>query len=187
MNAMTRAGEGTAFSLESIVDVGACQRVVRDLARPDGVACDLRRLHRVRLDLRRAHGVLLDESTLSLPDGGGGGGGGGGLVFQSFTGTLGPNETLTKSVGNFTLTTATNAAGTCGAINLRAGDLDSQRSVNNGAFANLPPNTTAAITAANTSVDFAGVSDNGTSSVTGQVGRAQQGGTCLLTGYFTGN
>jgi hypothetical protein len=31
------------------------------------------------------------------------------------------------------------------------------------------------------------VSDDGTSAVSGVVGRAQQGNTCLLTGYMTGN
>jgi hypothetical protein len=131
-------------------------------------------------------GADIDESTLAIP-GGGGGGGGGGLQFQSFNDTLGANETLTRTIGNFTLTSATNGAGTCGPINLQAGDLDSQRSVNHGGFANLPANTTAAVTAANTSTAFAAVSDNGTSTMQGVVGRAQQGGTCLLTGYITGN
>ena len=107
--------------------------------------------------------------------------------FESFNDTLGPNETLTRTIGNFTVTSATNGAGQCGPINLQAGDLDSQRSINHAAFANLPANNTAQITAANTSPAFTGVSDNGTSSVSGVVGRAQQGGTCLLTGYMTGS
>jgi hypothetical protein len=129
----------------------------------------------------------IDESTLNV-GGGGGGGGNGGLVFQSFNDTLGANETLTRTIGNFTITSGTNGAGTCGNINLQAGDLDSQRSIGlNVNFANLAANTTATILAVNRSQAFTGVSDNGTSSVSGVVGRAQQGGTCLLTGYMTGN
>jgi hypothetical protein len=131
----------------------------------------------------------INESTLNVGGGGGGGGGNDGLVFQSFNDTLGANETLTRTIGNFTITSATNGAGTCGNINLQAGDLDSQRSIGlNVNFANLAANTTATILAAvNRSQAFTGVSDNGASSVSGVVGRAQQGGTCLLTGYMTGN
>jgi hypothetical protein len=132
-------------------------------------------------------GADIDESTLSIPGGGGGGGGGGGLQFQSFNDTLGANETLTRTIGNFTITSATNGAGQCGPINLQAGDLDSQRSLNHGAFANLAANTTFTLTNANTSPAFAAVSDNGASTTQGVVGRAQQGATCLLTGYLTGN
>jgi len=56
----------------------------------------------------------------------------------------------------------------------------------NAAFANLAANTTATITATNVSQAFTGVSDDGTSAVSGVVNRAQQGNTCLLTGYMTG-
>jgi hypothetical protein len=129
----------------------------------------------------------IDESTLNI-GGGGGGGGNTGLAFQSFNDTLGPNETLTRTIGNFTVTSATNGAGNCGNINLQAGDLDSQRSIGlNTNFANLAANTTATILAVNRSQAFTAVSDNGTSNAQGVVGRAQQGGTCLLTGYITGN
>ena len=101
---------------------------------------------------------------------------------------LSANQTQTKTIGNFTVTSATNGAGTCGAIQLQSGDLDSQRSIGaNAAFANLAANATATITAANTSQLFSAVSDNGASAVSGVVGRAQQGGTCLLSGYLTGN
>ena len=107
---------------------------------------------------------------------------------MSFTGRLSANETQTKTIGNFTINSATNGAGTCGAIQLQAGNLDSQRSIGlNAPFANLGANTTANITAANVSQAFTGVSDDGTSAVSGVVGRAQQGNTCLLTGYMTGN
>jgi hypothetical protein len=135
-------------------------------------------------------GADINESTLTLPNTGGGGGGGGqtGLSFTAFTATLAANQTLTKTVGNFTVTSATNGTGTCGAIQLRAGNLDSQRSIGLGAaFANLGANTTATITAANVSQAFTGVTDDGTSTASGIVGRAQQGNTCLLTGYITGN
>ena len=134
-------------------------------------------------------GADINESTLNVGGGGGGGGGGStGPSIVSFTGRLSANETQTKTIGNFTINSATNGAGTCGAIQLQAGNLDSQRSIGlNAAFANLGANTTANITAANVSQAFTGVSDDGTSAVSGVVGRAQQGNTCLLTGYMTGN
>jgi hypothetical protein len=132
-------------------------------------------------------GADINESTLNV-GGGGGGGGSTGPSIVSFTGRLSANETQTKTIGNFTINSATNGAGTCGAIQLQAGNLDSQRSIGlNAAFANLGANTTANITAANVSQAFTGVSDDGTSAVSGVVGRAQQGNTCLLTGYMTGN
>jgi len=133
-------------------------------------------------------GADIDESSLSITGGGGGGGGGGtGIAFESFAQRLGANETKTVTIGNFTITSATNGAGTCGPINLQAGNLDSQRSIGlAAAFANLAANGTATITAANVSQAFTAVSDDGTSTATGVVGRAQQGATCLLSGYVTG-
>lgn len=127
----------------------------------------------------------INESSLNV---GGGGGGGGGANIVSFSTRLSANETQTKAIGNFTVRSATNGAGTCGAIQLQSGNLDSQRSIGlNAAFANLAANSTATITAANNSQAFTGVSDDGSSAVSGVVGRAQQGGTCLLSGYLTGN
>jgi hypothetical protein len=129
-------------------------------------------------------GADIDESTLNV----GGGGGGSGPSLVSFNGRLSANQTQTRTIGNFTITSATNAAGNCGAIQLQSGNLDSQRSIGlNAAFANLAANATVNITNANVSQAFTGVSDDGTSAVSGVVGRAQQGNTCLLTGYMTGN
>ena len=129
----------------------------------------------------------IDESTLNV-GGGGGGGGSTGPALVAYNGRLAANETQTRTIGNFTITSSTNAAGTCGAIQLQSGNLDSQRSIGlNTAFANLPANTTVNIAAANVSQAFTGVTDDGTSAVSGVVGRAQQGNTCLLTGYMTGN
>ena len=129
-------------------------------------------------------GADIDESTLNV----GGGGGPTGPSIVSFNARLGANETQSKTIGNFTISSATSAAGTWGAIQLQAGNLDSQRSIGlNAAFANLAANATATIAAANVSQAFTGVSDDGTSSVSGVVGRAQQGNTCLLSGYLTGN
>ena len=129
-------------------------------------------------------GADIDESTLSI----GGGGGGGGPALVSFNGRLGANETQSRTIGNFTIVSATNGAGQCGAISLQSGDQDSQRSIGlNAPFANLGANSTQTITAANVSQAFTGVTDNGASAVSGVVGRAQQGATCLLTGYLTGN
>jgi hypothetical protein len=129
-------------------------------------------------------GADIDEGSLNV----GGGGGGGGANLVSFSRRLSANETQTQTIGNFTVRSATNGAGTCGAIQLQSGDLDSQRSIGlNTAFANLAANTTATITNANVSQAFTAVSDNGASAVSGVVGRAQQGGTCLLSGYLTGN
>lgn len=131
-------------------------------------------------------GADINESTLNV--GGGGGGGSTGPSIVSFTARLAANETQTKTIGNFTVSSATNAAGTCGAIQLQAGNLDSQRSIGlNAPFANLAANATATIIALDRSQAFTGVSDDGTSAVSGVVGRAQQGNTCLLTGYLTGN
>lgn len=125
----------------------------------------------------------INEGSLNISSGGGGG-----TTFQSFAQRLQANETKTVTIGNFTITSATNGAGTCGAIQLQSGNLDSQRSLGlNAAFANLPANSTANITAANVSQAFTAVSDDGTSNATGVVGRAQQGNTCLLSGYITGN
>ena len=132
-------------------------------------------------------GADIDESTLAI-DGGGGGGGQTGPALVSFNGRLAANETQTRTVGNFMISSATNAAGQCGPIQLQSGDQDSQRSIGlNTAFQNLAANSTAQITAANVSQAFTGVTDNGSSAVSGVVGRAQQGNTCLLTGYLTGN
>ena len=131
-------------------------------------------------------GADIDESTLNV--GGGGGGGTTGPSIVSFNARLAANESQSKTIGNFTISSATSAAGTCGTIQLQAGNLDSQRSIGLAtAFANLAANATANITAANNSQAFTGVSDDGTSAVSGVVGRAQQGNTCLLTGYMTGN
>ena len=132
-------------------------------------------------------GADIDESSLNV-GGGGGGGGGGGATVVSFSQRLSANQTKTQTIGNFTISSATNGAGTCGAIQLQAGNLDSQRSIGlNAAFANLGANTTVNITAANVSQAFTAVSDDGSSAVSGVVGRAQQGNTCLLSGYLTGN
>jgi hypothetical protein len=130
-------------------------------------------------------GADIDEGSLNV---GGGGGGGGGANLVSFSQRLSANQTKTQTIGNFTVSSATNGAGACGPIQLQAGDLDSQRSIGlNAAFANLAANTTVNITNANVSQAFTAVSDNGASAVSGVVGRAQQGGTCLLSGYLTGN
>jgi hypothetical protein len=132
-------------------------------------------------------GADIDEGSLNV-GGGGGGGGGGGANLVSFSQRLSANQTKTQTIGNFTVSSATNGAGACGPIQLQAGDLDSQRSIGlNAAFANLAANTTVNITALNVSQAFTAVSDNGASAVSGVVGRAQQGGTCLLSGYLTGN
>jgi hypothetical protein len=131
-------------------------------------------------------GADINESTLNIVSSGGGGGTTSDV--QSFTARLSANQTKTLTIGNFTVTSATNAAGTCGAIQLQSGNLDSQRSIGlNAAFANLAPNSTVTITAANVSQAFTAVADDGTSAVTGIVGRAQQGNTCLLTGSVSGN
>ncbi len=93
-------------------------------------------------------GADIDESSLNV----GGGGGGGGATVVSFSQRLSANQTKTQAIGNFTISSATNGAGTCGAIQLQAGNLDSQRSIGaNAAFANLGANTTVNITAANAS------------------------------------
>ena len=111
-----------------------------------------------------------------------------GATVVSFSARLTANQTQTRAIGNFTVSSATNGAGTCGAIQLQSGNLDSQRSIGlAAAFANLGANSTATITAANVSQAFTGVSDDGSSAVSGVVGRAQQGNTCLLSGYLTGN
>ena len=130
-------------------------------------------------------GADINEGTLSIT---GGGGGGTTSDVQPFTARLAANQTKTLTIGNFTVTSATNAAGACGPIQLQSGNLDSQRSIGlNAAFVNLPPNSTVNIAAANVSQAFTGVSDDGTSAVAGIVGRAQQGNTCLLTGSVSGN
>ena len=129
-------------------------------------------------------GADIDEGSLNV-----GGGGGGGANLVPFNARLTANGTLSREIGNFTVRGSANGAGTCGAIQLLSGDLDSQRSIGlNAAFANLAANATVNITNLNVSQAFTAVSDNGASSVSGVVGRAQQGGgICLLSGYLTGN
>jgi hypothetical protein len=128
----------------------------------------------------------INEGTLDLPDGGGAPAAG--ITFESYNATLQANQSKTVTIGNFTVTSATNAAGQCGPIQLQAGNLNSQRSIGlNAAFANLNDNATANIANANVSQAFTAVSDDGTSTMSGIVGRAQQGNTCLLSGYITGN
>ncbi len=124
----------------------------------------------------------IDEGTLNV-----GGGGGGGSNLTQFTATLSAGQTKTETIGNFTVT-ALNNAGACGNISVQSGGLDSQRSIGlNAIFANLAANQTATIISTNVSQAFTAVTDDGSSFVSGVVGRAQQGGNCLISGYLTGN
>jgi hypothetical protein len=126
-------------------------------------------------------GTDINEATLSIS------GGGGGSNLTQFNATLSAGQTRTEQIGNFTVT-AINNAGTCGNITVQSGALDSQRSIGlNAIFANLAANQTATIISTNVSQAFTAVSDDGSSFVSGVVGRAQQGGNCLITGYLTGN
>ena len=87
----------------------------------------------------------IDESSLNV----GGGGGGGGANIVSFGARLSADQTQSRTIGNFTVSRSANAGGTCQAIQLQAGNLDSQRAIGLGnAFANLGANATATITAA---------------------------------------
>jgi hypothetical protein len=185
-------GTGSAVALSGKNTV-ASDDIKRNAVRASDIKSNAVRASEVRRNAIRSSevrddsltGADIDESTLTV---GGGGGGSTGASLVSFNGRLAANQTLTRTVGNFTITSATNAAGTCGAVQLQAGNLDSQRSIGlNAAFANLAANATATITAANVSQAFTGVSDDGSSAVSGVVGRAQQGNTCLLSGYMTGN
>jgi hypothetical protein len=124
----------------------------------------------------------INEGTLNIS-----GGGGGGSNLTPFSATLAAGASKTETIGNFTVT-AINNAGTCGNISVQSGSLDSQRSIGlNAVFANLPANQTATIISTNVSQAFTAVSDDGSSYVSGVVGRAQQGNNCLITGYLTGN
>jgi hypothetical protein len=186
-------GTGTAFALKgkNTVDAGDIRKnAVRsaEVKNNSLTSADVRNNSLTGADVRNDSltGADINESTLSIA--GGGGGGGATSNVQSFAARLLANEAKTLTIGNFTITSATNAAGTCGPIQLQAGNLDSQRSIGlNAAFANLAANATATITAANVSQAFTGVSDDGSSAVTGIVGRAQQGNTCLLTGSVSGS
>lgn len=182
-------GTGSAFALKgkNTVDAG-------DIKNNAVRSAEVKNNSLTSADIRNNSltGADINEATLSISGGGGGGGGGAGGVTtgneQSFNATLGANQTKTVTIGNFTVTSATNAAGACGAIQLQSGNLDSQRAIGlNAAFANLAANTTVNITAANVSQAFTAVSDDGASTVRGIVGRAQQGATCLLSGSLSGN
>jgi hypothetical protein len=176
-------GTGSAFALKgkNTVDAG-------DIKKNAVRTAKVKNNNLTGADIRNDSltGADINESTLSIAGGGGGGGPTGNV--QSFTARLLANQAKTVTIGNFTVTSATNAAGACGAIQLQSGNLDSQRAIGlNAGFANLPPNTTVNITAANVSQAFTAVSDDGASTVTGIVGRAQQGNTCLLSGSVSGN
>jgi hypothetical protein len=127
-------------------------------------------------------GTDINEGTLNLNGGGGGGG------LTPFTATLGSNQSKVQAIGNFTVTASTNAAGVCQPITLAAGNLDSQRAIGLGVgFVNLGANNTVNVVAANVSQAFTAVTDDGSSTMSGVVGRTQQGANCLITGYLTGN
>ncbi len=114
------------------------------------------------------------------------GGAGSGLTLN-FNAYLTANKAKELTVGNFTITAASDAFGSCVPISLRAGGGDSRLSVGSGvAFGSLLNNTSQPLTDGSNSNMFTAVSENGASTISGIVGSVTAGGRCLVSGYVTG-
>lgn len=117
------------------------------------------------------------------PGAAGGAGSGLSLNFNAF---LTPNRTKELAVGNFTITAASDAFGSCVPISIRVG-LASRVSVGSGgAFSFLSDNSSQSLTDGASSNMFTAVSENGASTVSGIVGSTTVGSRCLVSGYVTG-
>jgi hypothetical protein len=113
-------------------------------------------------------------------------GAGSGLNLN-FNAYLTPNKTKELTIANFTITAASNAAGNCEPIRLRAGLTDSQIAVGaGGEFVALKNNSNIDLTNGKNSNMFTAVSTNGASTMSGIVGAVSANGVCLVSGYVTG-
>jgi hypothetical protein len=114
-------------------------------------------------------------------------GGAGSNLNLNFNAYLTASKTKELSVGNFTITAAAQASGTCEPIRIRAGTSDSQLAIGSGGtFGFLANNTNRELTNGKSSNLFTAVSENGASTISGIVGSTTAGGVCLVSGYVTG-
>ena len=150
------------------------------------VSCPKKALHGKR-GKRGKRGPQGLPGPAGPPGAAGAPGGAGSNLNLNFNAYLTPNRTKELGVGNFTITAASDALGSCVPISLRAGGADSRLSVGAGAaFGVLLNNTSAALTNGKNSNMFTAVSENGASTISGIVGSVTAGGRCLVSGYVTG-
>ncbi len=113
-------------------------------------------------------------------------GAGSGLNLN-FNAHLTPNKTKELTVNNFTVIAASNAAGACEPVRLRAGGRSSRLAVGaGGEFGFLGSNEVANLTNGKNSNMFTAVTEDGGSTMSGIVGAVTAGGVCLVSGYVTG-
>jgi hypothetical protein len=113
-------------------------------------------------------------------------GAGSGLTLN-FNAKLSAAQVKQVVVGNFTVRAAAQPSGACENIKLLTESLDSRVSIGpSGAFSALASNSSVDLQSGDTSNMFTAVTQNGGSTVSGIVGRATQGGFCLVSGYVTG-
>jgi hypothetical protein len=164
-------------------------------ARGAEVDCHATGKHVVSCPKKEIHGKRGKRGPQGLPGPAGPAGppgapglsGAGSNLNLNFNAYLTPNRTKELEVGNFTITAASDAFGSCVPISLRAGGADSRLSVGAGAaFGLLLNNTSAALTNGANSNMFTAVSENGVSTISGIVGSVTAGGRCLVSGYVTG-
>lgn len=105
----------------------------------------------------------------------------------NFNRALTANTISEITLGNFTITASADANGNCVNIRIRANAKDSRLSVGSGGiFNSLLNNTNASVQNGDTSQMFTAVTEDGTSTMSGIVGRASVGGRCYVSGYVTG-
>jgi hypothetical protein len=113
-------------------------------------------------------------------------GSGSGLNLN-FNAYLTPNKARELTIGNFTITAASNGAGNCEPVRLRAGATDSRVAVGaGGEFIPVQNLTKIDLTNGKNSNMFTAISLNGASTMSGIVGAVSSEGVCLVSGYVTG-
>jgi hypothetical protein len=113
-------------------------------------------------------------------------GAGSGLTLN-FNAKLSPGQVKQVSIGNFTLRAAAQPSGACENIKLLTEVQDSLVSIGSGGpFSFVPNNSSVDLQAGDDSDMFTVVTLSGGNTMSGIVGRATQGGFCLVSGYVTG-
>jgi hypothetical protein len=116
-------------------------------------------------------------------------GAGSGLNLN-FADRLTANKTKELTIGNFTITAATNGSGKCLPILLRPGTTTpkSQLAVGPGvAFKEVASGESPPLTSGSNSNMFTAVSDDGSKTMSGIVGSIGVGNVCVISGYVTGD
>jgi len=149
------------------------------------VSCPKRQL-RGKRGRRGRRGRRGAQGPAGPPGAQGPAGAGSGLTLN-FNAKLNATEVKQLVIGNFTVRAAAKASGSCENIKLLTDLTASRISIGPaGAFSSLGSNSSEDLQSGNTSNMFTAVTENGTSTVSGIVGRASVGGFCLVSGYVTG-